>query len=277
VTLSREKRNIKAVTFDLWETLLLETDGANARRTAARCEELRQTLDKLGVKIPATRIESALKQTMLTLVDVWETNKDVACQDQIRFIIKSASNDSITLREQWIADLTSAYIRPVFTVPPYLNPDAREALQWLKSRKKLIGLICNTGLTPGIGLRRLLEKEKVAQYFDLMLFSEEIGIRKPDPRMFHLVAEKLGVSPSEAVHIGDNLKSDIWGAQKAGFRAIDLSSEEGRDKLAESDPSSLLSLSKRLGSLEEARIIPDMTMTSLGMAMDAIKELEKGH
>jgi putative hydrolase of the HAD superfamily len=275
--LSKQKRNINAVTFDLWETLLLETDGANARRTDARCEELRQTLDKLGVKVPATRIESALKQTMLTLVDVWETNKDVACQDQIRSIIKSASNDSITLREEWIDDLTSAYIRPVFTVPPYLNPDAREALQWLKSRKKLIGLICNTGLTPGIGLRRLLEKEKVAQYFDLMLFSEEIGIRKPDPRIFHLVAEKLDISPSEAVHIGDNLKSDIWGAQKAGFRAIHLSSEEGRDKLAESDPSSLLSLSKRLGSLKEARIIPDMTITSLGMAMDAIEELEKGH
>jgi putative hydrolase of the HAD superfamily len=265
------------VTFDLWETLLLETDGANARRTDARCEELRQTLDKLGVKIPATRIESALKQTMLTLLDVWETNKDVACQDQIRSIIKSASNDSITLREEWIDDLTSAYIRPVFTVPPYLNPDAREALQWLKSRKKLIGLICNTGLTPGIGLRRLLEKEKVAQYFDLMLFSEEIGIRKPDPRIFHLVAEKLDVSPSEAVHIGDNLKSDIWGAQKAGFRAIHLSSEEGRDKLAESDSSSLLSLSKRLGSPKEARIIPDLTITSLGMARDAIEELEKGH
>lgn len=275
--MSKQKRNINAVTFDLWETLLLETDGANARRTDARCEELRQTLDKLGVKVPATRIESALKQTMLTLVDVWETNKDVACQDQIRSIIKSASNDSITLREEWIDDLTSAYIRPVFTVPPYLNPDAREALQWLKSRKKLIGLICNTGLTPGIGLRRLLEKEKVAQYFDLMLFSEEIGIRKPDPRIFHLVAEKLDISPSEAVHIGDNLKSDIWGAQKAGFRAIHLSSEEGRDKLAESDPSSLLSLSKRLGSLKEARIIPDMTITSLGMAMDAIEELEKGH
>jgi len=275
--LSKQKRNINAVTFDLWETLLLETDGANARRTDARCEELRQTLDKLGVKIPATRIESALKQTMLTLLDVWETNKDVACQDQIRSIIKSASNDSITLREEWIDDLTSAYIRPVFTVPPYLNPDAREALQWLKSRKKLIGLICNTGLTPGIGLRRLLEKEKVAQYFDLMLFSEEIGIRKPDPRIFHLVAEKLDVSPSEAVHIGDNLKSDIWGAQKAGFRAIHLSSEEGRDKLAESDSSSLLSLSKRLGSPKEARIIPDLTITSLGMARDAIEELEKGH
>lgn len=275
--MSKQKRNINAVTFDLWETLLLETDGANARRTDARCEELRQTLDKLGVKIPATRIESALKQTMLTLLDVWETNKDVACQDQIRSIIKSASNDSITLREEWIDDLTSAYIRPVFTVPPYLNPDAREALQWLKSRKKLIGLICNTGLTPGIGLRRLLEKEKVAQYFDLMLFSEEIGIRKPDPRIFHLVAEKLDVSPSEAVHIGDNLKSDIWGAQKAGFRAIHLSSEEGRDKLAESDSSSLLSLSKRLGSPKEARIIPDLTITSLGMARDAIEELEKGH
>jgi putative hydrolase of the HAD superfamily len=274
VALSKQKKNIKAVTFDLWETLLLETDGANSRRFDARCKSLHQALDRLGIKISVARIESALKQTILTLVNVWETNKDVKHEDQIRLLIESASNGSIALREEWIGDLTSAYIKPVFTVPPYLNPDTHKVLHWLKNRKKLIGLICNTGLTAGIGLRRLLEKEKVAQYFDLMLFSEEIGIRKPDPRIFHLVAETLGISPCEAVHIGDNLKSDIWGAQKAGFRAIHLSSEEGRDKLAKSDPSSLVSLSRRLGGLEKARIIPDKTITSLEMAVNAIEELE---
>jgi putative hydrolase of the HAD superfamily len=231
-------------------------------------------MDRLGIKIPIPRIESALKQMSTTLVNLWEKNKDMKHQDQIRLLIECASNGSIVLKEEWIGELTSAYIQPLFTVPPYFNPDAYGVLRWLKSRKKFIGLICNTGLTAGSGLRRFLEKEKVAEFFDLMLFSEEIGIRKPDPRIFHLVAEAFDISPCEAVHVGDNLKSDIWGAQKAGFRAIYFSSEEGRDKLAESDPSSLVSLSRRLDGLEKTRIVPDKTIGSLKMAVGAVEELE---
>jgi putative hydrolase of the HAD superfamily len=110
-----------------------------------------------------------------------------------------------------------------------------------------------------------------------MLFSEEIGIRKPDIRIFRLAAEKLGISPNEGVHVGDNLKCDVWGAQQAGFRAIHLSSEEGRDRLAESDPSSMVSWSRRLGDQEKSRIKPDKVIPSLGMAMNAIMELETGY
>jgi putative hydrolase of the HAD superfamily len=216
-----------------------------------------------------------LKKTTLSLLDLWETNKDVTHLDQIQLIIRYASNNSITIKEEWTDELTSAYISPILEVPPYLNPDAQKVLEILKNRNKLIGIICNTGLTPGIGLRRLLANEGVAEYFDLMIFSDEEDIRKPDPRIFHLAAQKLNVKPREAVHIGDNLKSDVCGAQSAGFKAIYLLSEEGRDKMAESDPSSLVSLSRRLGNLNKDQIVPDGTITSLAMAIKAIEELEK--
>ena len=155
------------------------------------------------------------------------------------------------MKEEWVNELSSAYVSPLFEVPPYLNPDVRRVLHWLKNRNKLIGLICNTGRTPGFGIRRFLEKESVAEYFDLMLFSDEVGIRKPNPRIFQIAAKKLKAKPYEVVHVGDNLKSDVWGAKKAGLKAIYYSTEVGRDKIAESDPTSLVAQSRKLGNLKK--------------------------
>jgi hypothetical protein len=66
----------------------------------------------------------------------------------------------------------------------------------------------------------------------------------------------------------------VWGAKNAGFKAIYFSSEVGRDKIAESDPKSLVSFSRRLGNLKEDRIIADRTITSLAMAPRTVQELE---
>ncbi len=156
-----------------------------------------------------------------------------------------------------------------------MDPDAHGVLRWLKDRNKLIGLICNTGHTPGFGIRKFLEKEGVAEYFDLMLFSDEIGIRKPNPKIFQIAAKNLNVKPHEVVHVGDNLKSDVWGAKNAGLKAIYLSTETGRDKIAESDPTSLVSISRKLGNLKEKEIVPDRTITSLGMVVEAIECLDR--
>jgi len=274
MTLIVGKSGIKLVTFDLWETLLLEKDGWNLRRTDARSSNLVQVLDKFGVRVSAEQIASAFEELTSWLVGIWDMNKDVTHLDQIRFIIKALSKDSITIKEEWIDKLSSAYVSAFFDVPPYLNPDAVRVLQWLKDQKKLIGVICNVGLTPGFGLRRFLAREGVAKYFDLTLFSDEVGIRKPNCKIFQTAAQKLQVKPHESVHIGDNLKNDIWGAKNAGFKAIYLSTDVGRDRIAEADPTSLVSVSRKLGNLRKDQIVPDKIITSLSMAIKAIEELE---
>jgi len=268
------ERTIRAVTFDLWETLLFENDGASARRADARCRNLTQALNSLGVQVSLEEMSAAISETVSSLITVWKDDRDVACIDQIRLIIKRASKNSPDLKQEWINELVSAYNLSVLEVPPYLNPEAREVLEGLKKRHK-VGLICNTGLTSGIGLREFLAKEGMTEYFDSMVFSEEVGIRKPDPRIFCLAARRLGVQPCEIVHVGDNLKTDVWGAKNAGLRAIHFSSREGRDRMAESDPNSLVSLSRKLDSLEGREIVPDMTISSLAMLMKAIEELER--
>lgn len=275
VTLNTPKSIIKAVTFDIWETLLFERDGANSQRMAVRCRNLAQTFNRLGLEVSVGQMEVALDETISSLMRVWDRNKDVTHLDQIRLIFKFASGGKLVLKEKWIKELSMAYTSPIFEVPPYLNPDALEVLRWLKSENKLIGIICNTGLTPGTELRRFLSNDGVAACFDLTVFSDEECIRKPDRRIFLLAARGLDAKPNEVVHVGDNLKSDVWGARNAGFRAIYLSSDAGRDKIAESDPTSLVSLSRNLGNLRLEQITPDKTVTSLTMVKKAIMELEK--
>ena len=274
LSLSMKNRSIKAVAFDLWETLLLEEDGFNARRTSARCRSLSRALDNFGVKISVKQLALAIKELASWLAGIWRSSREVSHLDQILFIIQTASHGAIKVKKEWIEDLSSAYASALFEVQPYLNPDALKVLKWLKDQNKRIGLICNTGLTPGFGLRRFLENKRLAKYFEFMIFSDEIGIRKPDPRIFQAAAKSFRLDPQQIVHIGDNLKSDIWGAKNAGFKTIHFSCEVGRDRTAESNPASLVSISRELNGLKVDRIVPDKTISSLAKAIDAIRELD---
>ena len=53
---------IKAVAFDLWQTLLFERNGAELERTAARCNNFTQALNKLGIHVTAELVELAMKK-----------------------------------------------------------------------------------------------------------------------------------------------------------------------------------------------------------------------
>ena len=75
------------MTFDLWETLLLERDGWNLRRRNARCQSLARALEKLGVKISVEQIALAFKKMTIWLANIWNTNEEVTHLDQIRFIL----------------------------------------------------------------------------------------------------------------------------------------------------------------------------------------------
>jgi len=274
VDLNRQKLEVKAVTFDLWETLLFEEDGSDLERRAIRCNRLTQLLNRFGLAVSVEEVEAALKETVSAMMKIWDKNRDVPHLDVIRIFFKYASRGRLSLKSEWLNELSKAYVSPLFEVPPYLNPDADEVLEWLMKEKKQAGIICNTGMTPGAELRRFLSQAGVAKYFRVMVFSNEVGVRKPDRRIFSLTARALNAKRREIVHVGDNLKTDVWGAKSAGFWAVHLSGTEGRDKIAESDPESLVSLSRNLGSLPIEQVQPDKTIPSLSMFKQTIEELE---
>lgn len=61
---------------------------------------------------------------------------------------------------------------------------------------------------------------EVSEFVDVLIDSEDIGCRKPDPRIFHVAAAALGVEPAETVMVGDSLPRDMAGARAAGMRHV---------------------------------------------------------
>jgi FMN phosphatase YigB (HAD superfamily) len=66
---------------------------------------------------------------------------------------------------------------------------------------------------------RKLETLGLRKYFSCIVLSEEIGIRKPDPRIFQHAAALLKIPPGECLHIGDSFNADVIGSKAAGMQA----------------------------------------------------------
>ncbi len=91
-----------------------------------------------------------------------------------------------------------------------------ETLEELRGRGYRLGVISNAdgrveGLLESVGLR---------PYFDFVIDSAVVGIEKPDPRIFQLACERLGLHPGEALYVGDIYEIDVAGARRAGMRAV---------------------------------------------------------
>lgn len=102
----------------------------------------------------------------------------------------------------------------------YAEPyqDAKEALSLAKKLCGKVGLVTDADTEMALGILRRLG---LLEYLDVVVTSEEYGVNKPDPKLFLIAAEKLGVNPTRCVMIGDSWK-DVEGAKKAGMKAIFL-------------------------------------------------------
>ena len=94
--------------------------------------------------------------------------------------------------------------------------DVRSALDHLRTRFRL-GLLTNGAPD--------LQREKIAGagiggYFDPIVVSGDLGFGKPDPRIFHEILSRAGVTSNEAIMVGNSLHSDIQGAHAAGMKAV---------------------------------------------------------
>ncbi|WP_259418121.1 HAD family hydrolase [Bacillus toyonensis] len=90
-------------------------------------------------------------------------------------------------------------------------------LQELKSRGLLLGMITN-GFTEFqlLNIRSL----GIDKYMDIILVSEQEGIKKPQAEIFLRALARLDVSPEESVYVGDHPNNDVIGARDVGMNAI---------------------------------------------------------
>jgi putative hydrolase of the HAD superfamily len=109
-----------------------------------------------------------------------------------------------------------------------LRPGAISALKALKDTYRLGCITNNVPVGHGTGMAGTKEKAQavgeVMAVFDHVLESSKIGIRKPDPRIYHLMCETLGVEPSACIYL-DDLGINLKPAKAMGMATIKVTSE----------------------------------------------------
>ncbi|HVW92965.1 MAG TPA: HAD family hydrolase [Devosia sp.] len=187
---------IRAVLFDLDETLIIRA-GAIRAFIAGQYERFASRLGGIDAAIYQSRF--------LDMEDNGRIAKDVLYPDFVA---------ALGIKDVSAAELLEDY-RAIYPSCAVLNDGAKETVEAIHARGLPLGVISN-------GNERVqLAKLKSIGLIDLLqtvVISEAVGLRKPDPAIFHLAADRLGIPPGETLYVGDNPEVDVVGAAQAGLQ-----------------------------------------------------------
>jgi putative hydrolase of the HAD superfamily len=155
----------------------------------------------------------------------WNLHRDPGFPEQVALVLDCvAPGASARVTGGRLDALLRGYADPVLRHPPNLCPGAAAAVRGLAARGVALGIVSNTGRTPGLALRRFLESHDLLRYFRAVSFSDEMGVRKPAAEIFRRTLAELGAEAGEAsgqtAHVGDNPDADVEGARGIGMRAV---------------------------------------------------------
>ncbi len=106
-----------------------------------------------------------------------------------------------------------------------LFPDSISTLSEIKARGYKLGLIsdCSTEVPS------LWAKSQIAEFFDVVIFSSVIKIKKPDRRIYELALKQLGTSSERTLYIGDGGSHELSGAAAVGMTPLLIQNRASRD------------------------------------------------
>lgn len=206
---------IRAMTFDFWNTLY--GDPRNKDVLERRVERFYKVLKGEGFRYTRQAILEAFRACWGKAHYEQRVNgREMTPLGHLEYIKKKLSLRSNALLD---GELYQAYTQVMLDVPPTLNDGVPEVLKELSTRYRL-AVICNTGATPGVILRKIMKADGIYSYFNVTVFSDEVGWAKPNTRIFMYTLSRISVQPTEAVHVGDDGITDVIGAKKAGMKVV---------------------------------------------------------
>jgi len=214
---------IKAVTLDCWGTLLLDSPAADEGYRRQRLAGIEAVLTASGVTVAPRALEQAYAASGRHLALMWQSRRDVPVSRHVTALLAALDPELPgRLEPAAIEEMVDAYSRPALLVLPAADGAAAAALEDLAGRGLALGVVSNIMRTPGLVLRAVFDRLGFLAPFKVLTFSDECGIRKPDPDIFRLTLRQVGVSPEQAVHVGDDPVLDVEGARDAGMRVIQV-------------------------------------------------------
>ncbi len=206
------EKNFKAVLFDV--------DGTLFDRNAAQKMVLEQIVKRLPHIFSACEmgriIEAFLESDRLSTED-FEAG---APSGGLREARSRQFLRLLGIREDCADVITDIYVRDY----PRVNASVAGAVTLVKelSRRFEVGVVSN-GL-PDVQYQKL-ETMGLRDLLSCIVLSEEIGIRKPDPRIFYRAAYLLERQPPDCLYVGDSYTNDVLGAKAAGMLACWLNTD----------------------------------------------------
>jgi HAD superfamily hydrolase (TIGR01509 family) len=214
---------IKAVLFDLWETLILDRADRNQPRRVWRIDAVHSLFARYDCDISHLAIGSALDATNVALTRMHDDGRDIDGPGRATMlldILKTQHHQEApdTVRDELLQVIASMPLDKA----PHLAPGAVETLTALRELGLSTALVSNAGMTTAPNLRLMMSHYGIEALFDALLFSDELQLAKPDPRIFQAAATELRVKPRECAFVGDNPHNDIAGALAAGMFAVQI-------------------------------------------------------
>ena len=127
---------ISAVTFDLWQTLLMDNPEQGRARMQVRLDGAAEALAKSGRDFDPDHIREAYRACYRTCHAIREEEKDVSFDQQVAFFINHIEQGLLgRLSQDTVSEITSAYCDSFYVFPPRVHEDAAGTLQQVNGRR----------------------------------------------------------------------------------------------------------------------------------------------
>lgn len=243
-------RKFDLILFDLGSTLLFfDTPWEDV--SAVAYGALVDTLIQLGYAVPKEEFQQAFSNQMKIYYDIRSTEY---VEKTTQTVVKEL------LEVRGYLDVEPSHLRQALDAMYAVSQshwkredDALPTLERLQTLGFRLGAISNAADGPDV--HKLIEQNELDKYFEQVLISAEVGLRKPHPKIFQMALDYFKVSPKRTVMVGDTLEADILGAKQAGITSVWIT------RRVESGNSSLLGSGMRpdavIAALDE---LPDLLM-----------------
>lgn len=212
-----EPAALRAVTFDCWGTLLFERDSGHAH--GLRVDAVVRVALRGGLRLDAGAARAALDAAWRRHFEAWHAHLATGAPEMAGWVLESLALDAAAQRELR-PELEGALAEASLASGIAALEGARETLEWLAAAGLRRALVCDTGFSPGRVVRQLLGHAGLLDLLEVQAFSDEVGVPKPDARIFEHALGALGTAPAAALHVGDLRRTDVAGARGLGMRTV---------------------------------------------------------
>ena len=132
---------------------------------------------------------------------------------------RAAARNGLTLTPEQGEELWEAWNLGGRFLGRTLFPGVLETLRWLSGHGFRLGSVTNRGYG-GPRFQQEMRDLGLAELFEVVALSCDVGYMKPHPRIFEYTLEAMGLAPQETVMVGDSMRADVEGAKALGMTAI---------------------------------------------------------